>query len=235
MATWRSRGEVACPRLLTLPPADEFGVIGEVRSLLGLPLPHLGLGRPARLGARRRGGAVLVPPDTALDRPLPLCRLVPVGVVGVLDRGPGHAGEECRQAVPAIGVLETAPPCLVDAARDVHADGAPVLDGVLDLDRAGAAGSVEAQYLALERLADRALVRGVADDHEVEAGGAQLVAVRLDRGPSGRGPYGHLRVARHLPCAPAAVDERPQPPIGKPFHRGLGGLPAGVDAEQGSR
>lgn len=59
--------------------------------------------------------------------------------------------------------------------------------------------------------------------------------MRLDRGPPDGGPHCHLGIARHLPRAPALIDERPQTAVGEPFEGALRGLPAGVDAEERRR
>lgn len=227
-----SSGEVAGAELLTLAPADEFGVVGEVTAHPALPPAHTCLGRALGLGGSRRGGAVLPLANAALDGALLLRRLVPVGVLGRVLGSAGHAREVSRNGVPAVGMLKPAGACGVERAGDVHTHGAAVVEGVLDLDLVRTVGAVDRQHLALVRLAHGALVRGVADDDEVEAGRAQAVGVPLDCGSTDRGTGRHLRVRRHLPRAPALVDERPQPTVGEPFHGALRGLSARVDAEQ---
>ncbi len=224
--------EVPRPRLLPVAQALQVGVGGEVVAHPGLPVAHPLLGDLPGLGRRGRRGAPLVLADLALDRALLLACLVP-GAVGRLRR---HRGGDTRgeraQRVSAVGVLESGAARLLDTARDPHADGAAVVDGVLDLDLARPVRAVERQDPAFPLAAERALARRGRHRDQVDAGGAQPVGLPLDGGAADRGPHGHLGIAGHLPAPAGLVHEAFQAAVREPLHSALRGLSAGVDAEQ---
>lgn len=163
---------------------------------------------------------------------LSLSGLVPVKGAARFGKA-GEAGGVSARRVAAVGMLQPCLSCLVEGSGDVHADHAAVLDGALNLDRAGAGRIGQGQHLAFPPATLWALARGIGDDDQTDPSVGEGPGVRFGRSPSDGRPGGHLCVRRDFPTAAGAVRERRDAAVGPCAHGVLRGVSAGTGTEQG--